>query len=103
MLKYAYIAAGIILILIGARLALMIKRWSLGRTLKRRRETGAQAEIDAIALIEKNGYKIIEEQSKIIKSLPKDIKKIKDDLGPIMKHFGFLKHQHPCESHVYFI
>ncbi|MAU92677.1 MAG: hypothetical protein CMJ93_00485 [Planctomycetes bacterium] len=63
MIKYAYIAAGIILILIGARLALMIKQWSLSRTLKRRREIGAQAEIDAIALIERNGYKIIEEQS----------------------------------------
>ena len=65
MLKYAYIATGIILILIGARLALIIKRWALGRILKRRRETGAQAEIDAITLIEKSGYKIIEEQSTI--------------------------------------
>ena len=65
MLKYAYIAAGIALVLLGAHLALTIKRWSLGRTFKKRRDTGAQAEIDAITLIEKNGYKIIEEQSTI--------------------------------------
>ena len=65
MLKYAYIAAGIALVLLGAHLALTIKRWSLGRALKRRREIGAQAEIDAITLIERNGYKIIEEQSTI--------------------------------------
>lgn len=53
---------GVALLILGAFLALRIKRaWARGK-MTRRFAIGAQAEIDAVGLLERHGYTVSEEQ-----------------------------------------
>jgi hypothetical protein len=64
-MNYADLALPIILLTIGGFLSLKVKRWLNIRTMRKRFDKGAQAEIDAVGLIESNGFKITEDQSEV--------------------------------------
>jgi len=66
----------VVLLAIGGYFALKIKRWANIRAMKKRFDKGAQAELDAVVLIESNGFKITEDQSKVDCSFKVDGEKV---------------------------
>ena len=62
-MKPLEIFAVIALIGMGAWIALRLRRWFAAITLRRRFAIGAQAEKDAVPLLERHGYTILDEQA----------------------------------------
>ena len=75
-MNYTYLTLSLILLTIGGFLALKIKRWLNARAMRKRFDKGAQAERDAVKLIESNGFKITEDQARIDCSFKVDGKKV---------------------------